>query len=115
MRLEWSGVTARAVKLRHQLHRHPELAWAEFDTARTAAEWLAAHESTLPGPVTLLFQPAEEGGHGAAKMIADGCLAGAPGSTPSRSSNSSPRSRPGSRRRMASMRKSGPPRGTAPP
>jgi amidohydrolase len=42
-----------------------------------AAAWLADHESALPGPVTLLFQPAEEGGHGAREMIADGALAGA--------------------------------------
>jgi len=30
----------------------------------------------LPQPVTLLFQPAEEGGGGGAKMVADGCLTG---------------------------------------
>ncbi len=30
----------------------------------------------LPRPVTLLFQPAEEGGAGAEKMVADGCLDG---------------------------------------
>jgi hippurate hydrolase len=40
-----------------------------------AAEWLKSRESALPGPVTLLFQPAEEGGHGAKKMIDDGALA----------------------------------------
>ncbi|WP_105565944.1 N(2)-acetyl-L-2,4-diaminobutanoate deacetylase DoeB2 [Microbacterium halophytorum] len=40
------------------------------------AKWLAAHEATLPGPVTLLFQPAEEGGHGAPRMIEDGALEG---------------------------------------
>lgn len=41
-----------------------------------AARWLKAHEHTLPGPVTLLFQPAEEGGHGAEAMIRDGALEG---------------------------------------
>lgn len=43
-------------------------------TLVAVARWLKAHEDTLPGPVTLLFQPAEEGGHGAARMIEDGCL-----------------------------------------
>ncbi|GJF11613.1 amidohydrolase [Mycolicibacterium cyprinidarum] len=43
-------------------------------TLIAVARWLKAHEDTLPGPVTLLFQPAEEGGHGAARMIEDGCL-----------------------------------------
>lgn len=41
-----------------------------------AAAWLKAHEDQLPGPVTLLFQPAEEGGHGARSMIEDGALDG---------------------------------------
>ncbi|WP_198411156.1 N(2)-acetyl-L-2,4-diaminobutanoate deacetylase DoeB2 [Microbacterium suaedae] len=41
-----------------------------------AARWLVAHESFLPGPVTLVFQPAEEGGHGARGMIDDGALDG---------------------------------------
>lgn len=45
-------------------------------TLMTAAEWLVAHEAKLPGPVTLLFQPAEEGGHGAKAMIEDGALDG---------------------------------------
>ncbi|HKJ82844.1 MAG TPA: N(2)-acetyl-L-2,4-diaminobutanoate deacetylase DoeB2 [Mariprofundaceae bacterium] len=40
------------------------------------AKWLKAHESSLSGPVTLLFQPAEEGGHGARRMIEDGALEG---------------------------------------
>ena len=40
------------------------------------AAWLKQHESQLPGPVTLLFQPAEEGGHGAKKMIEQGALEG---------------------------------------
>jgi len=40
------------------------------------ARWLKQHEDALPGPVTLLFQPAEEGGHGAKKMIEDGALEG---------------------------------------
>ncbi len=42
----------------------------------SAAAWLKRHEDHLPGPVTLLFQPAEEGGHGAREMIADGALDG---------------------------------------
>ncbi len=41
-----------------------------------AAAWLKQHEAALPGPVTLLFQPAEEGGHGALRMIEDGALDG---------------------------------------
>jgi hippurate hydrolase len=41
-----------------------------------AAAWFAAHETALPGPVTLLFQPAEEGGHGARRMVEGGALAG---------------------------------------
>lgn len=39
-----------------------------------AAAWLKAHEAQLPQPIVLIFQPAEEGGHGAAKMITDGAL-----------------------------------------
>jgi len=39
-----------------------------------AVRWLKAREASLPGPVSLLFQPAEEGGHGAREMIADGAL-----------------------------------------
>lgn len=42
----------------------------------STAAWLKLHEDQLPGPVTLLFQPAEEGGHGAKKMIEDGALDG---------------------------------------
>ena len=45
-------------------------------TLLLAAGWLAAHEDQLPGPVTLLFQPGEEGGHGAKAMIEDGALEG---------------------------------------
>ncbi len=41
-----------------------------------AARWLKQHEAQLPGPVSLIFQPAEEGGHGARKMIEDGALEG---------------------------------------
>lgn len=41
-----------------------------------AATWLKQNETQLPGPVTLIFQPAEEGGHGAKKMIEDGALEG---------------------------------------
>jgi amidohydrolase len=49
-------------------------------TLFAVAWWLKQHEDQLPGPVTLLWQPAEEGGHGAREMIADGALTGqAPG------------------------------------
>ena len=41
-----------------------------------AAFWLKQQEADLPGPVTLIFQPAEEGGHGAKAMIEDGALEG---------------------------------------
>lgn len=40
------------------------------------AAWLKQQEDRLPGPVSLIFQPAEEGGHGAREMIADGALDG---------------------------------------
>jgi amidohydrolase len=36
----------------------------------------AAAAGTLPRPITLFFQPAEEGGAGAKRMIDDGCLDG---------------------------------------
>lgn len=39
-----------------------------------AAAWLKQNEASLPGPVSLLFQPAEEGGHGAKRMIDEGAL-----------------------------------------
>jgi len=45
-------------------------------TLLAAARWLKYHEDSLSGPVTLLFQPAEEGGHGALKMMEDGALRG---------------------------------------
>jgi len=38
------------------------------------ALWLKQQESELKNTVTLIFQPAEEGGHGAQKMIEDGAL-----------------------------------------
>jgi len=41
-----------------------------------AAAWLKLHEAQLPGPVTLIFQPGEEGGHGAKRMIEAGALDG---------------------------------------
>ncbi len=146
----WNAVTAEAVDFRRALHREPELAWQEEDTAAAirqkldelgiswrvcagtgtvgtlaaarsgrhvalradidalpiqeesgaawtssrpgfmhacghdghaatlfaAATWLKRHEDSLPGPVSLLFQPAEEGGHGAKRMIEDGALEG---------------------------------------
>ncbi len=40
------------------------------------ARWLKLHESSLRGPVSLFFQPAEEGGHGAREMIKEGALKG---------------------------------------
>ncbi len=43
-------------------------------TLVATARWLQQHRSDLPGPVSLLFQPAEEGGHGARRMIDDGAL-----------------------------------------
>ncbi|MBN8524094.1 MAG: amidohydrolase [Planctomycetes bacterium] len=146
----FDATVARAVELRHDLHRHPEPSWQERRTAQVvrseldrlgitwtpcaehgtvarlaagragrhvalradldalpiqeetghahastvagcmhacghdghaacllgAAAWLKRHEGQLPGPVTLLFQPAEEGGHGARRMVAEGCLDG---------------------------------------
>lgn len=45
-------------------------------TLLAVARWLKVYEEQLPGPVTLLFQPAEEGGHGAREMIRDGALEG---------------------------------------
>ena len=40
------------------------------------AAWIKDKEEELTSPVTLLFQPAEEGGHGAREMIANGALEG---------------------------------------
>ncbi len=40
------------------------------------AAWLKAHEASLKNPVRLIFQPAEEGGHGAKALIEAGCLEG---------------------------------------
>ena len=45
-------------------------------TLLATACWLNRNESDLPGPVSLLFQPAEEGGHGAKRMIEEGALDG---------------------------------------
>lgn len=45
-------------------------------TLLATAAWLKKHEKSLPGPITLIFQPAEEGGHGAREMIAQGALDG---------------------------------------
>lgn len=45
-------------------------------TLLAAARWLKKHEASLPRKIVLLFQPAEEGGHGAREMIADGALDG---------------------------------------
>ncbi len=45
-------------------------------TLFAALWWLKQHEASLTSPVILLFQPAEEGGHGARKMIEDRALDG---------------------------------------
>ena len=45
-------------------------------TLLATARWLKRHESQLPQPVVLIFQPAEEGFHGAREMIRDGALEG---------------------------------------
>jgi hippurate hydrolase len=45
-------------------------------TLMAATWWLRDRTSEISGPVSLLFQPAEEGGHGAKKMIEDGALEG---------------------------------------
>lgn len=45
-------------------------------TLLAAGRWLKQNESQLQRKVVLLFQPAEEGGHGAREMIADGALEG---------------------------------------
>ncbi|MHA7879334.1 MAG: N(2)-acetyl-L-2,4-diaminobutanoate deacetylase DoeB2 [Saccharospirillum sp.] len=147
---DWQALVEQSVAFRRELHRHPELSWAEQATAQkirqrldalgiawrecadtgtlatlaagrsgrhialradidalpmhedsgvqwqsetegcmhacghdghtaslyAAAAWLKQHEADLPGPVTLVFQPAEEGGHGAKRMIEAGALEG---------------------------------------
>lgn len=40
------------------------------------AKWMRQHESDPAGPVSFVFQPAEEGGHGALRMLEEGGLAG---------------------------------------
>jgi amidohydrolase len=45
-------------------------------TLLATAQWLKHNERNLSQPVTLLFQPAEEGGHGAREMINEGALEG---------------------------------------
>lgn len=45
-------------------------------TLLAAASWLATHRDQISRPIRLLFQPAEEGGHGAKAMIEDGALEG---------------------------------------
>ena len=47
--------------------------------AFAAAKMLKARESELPGTVVLLFQPAEEGGAGAQRMVQEGALEGVAG------------------------------------
>ncbi len=45
-------------------------------TLLATAAWLKTVEAELDGPVTLIFQPAEEGGHGASALIREGALEG---------------------------------------
>lgn len=45
-------------------------------TLLASARWLKSQEQNLSNKITLLFQPAEEGGFGAKKMIDDGALEG---------------------------------------
>ncbi len=45
-------------------------------TLLATAAWLKQHEAELAGSVTLIFQPAEEGGHGAKALIREGALDG---------------------------------------
>jgi amidohydrolase len=90
-----AGATGRHIALRGDIDAIPvteatQSAWASQHAGRmhacghdghtatliAAALWLKRHEAALPGPVTLLFQPAEEGGHGARQMIVDGALDG---------------------------------------
>ncbi|RXK12134.1 peptidase M20 [Halarcobacter mediterraneus] len=43
-------------------------------TLMAVAIWLKQNEKKLQNPVSLIFQPAEEGGHGAKKMLEEGAL-----------------------------------------
>lgn len=45
-------------------------------TLIATARWLKQHEDELERQIVLIFQPAEEGGHGAREMIKDGALKG---------------------------------------
>lgn len=45
-------------------------------TLMAAVLWLKQNEEQLANKVSFIFQPAEEGGHGAKKMIEEGCLDG---------------------------------------
>ena len=90
-----AGARGRHVALRADMDALPieektELPWASQTpgcmhacghdghtaTLLLVARLLKARERELPGPVTLLFQPAEEGGHGAKRMIEEGALRG---------------------------------------
>lgn len=62
-----SGISGRMHACGHDGHTATLLA---------TAAWLKLHESELAGPVTLIFQPAEEGGHGAKALIREGALQG---------------------------------------
>ncbi len=69
-----------ATQVRYRSQRHGCMHACGHDghtsTLWALAAWLKHNEADLPGPVSFLFQPAEEGGHGAREMIKDGALEG---------------------------------------
>jgi hippurate hydrolase len=74
--LEMSEKTNLTYASKHQNCMHACGHDGHSATLMAAAMWLKQHEAQLSGPVSLIFQPAEEGGHGAQKMIQEGCLEG---------------------------------------
>src|SRR5436190_1071365 len=62
------------IDLRRRLHRIPELGFEEHQTAATLKK--LADNKQLPVCVKLMWQPAEEGGGGASRLIDAGVLDG---------------------------------------